>query len=216
MTESLRLTTSDGLSLEAVIDQPVEPRAVLVLCHPHPKMGGTMNAPLLRAVTDHLVSSGWAVLRFNFRGIGSSEGTPSTGIEEIKDAEAAIAQAQQRWPDLPLALAGWSFGAAVAIRVAAGRDDVAALVAIAPAVKEKPGITAGLPDPGEVRLKMPARLIAALNDDLVSPEDCVDWSERAGATCTVMKGANHFFWAKYDKLAEEVAGFLSSAVGVNG
>lgn len=212
MTESLRLSTADDLSLEAVIDAPDHPTAVLVFCHPHPKMGGTMNAPLLVAVTEHLVPLGWAVLRFNFRGIGGSEGSASIGIEEVKDAEAALEEAKRRWPGLPIAIAGWSFGAAVAVRVASGRDDLAAVVAVAPAVREKPGITAGLPSEDQLRLSMPVHLVAAANDDLVSPDDCQDWAERIGATCTVMKGANHFFWAKYDKLAEEVGTFLDSAL----
>lgn len=207
----IRLTTEDNLSLEATVDAAERPVAVLVFCHPHPQMGGTMNAPLMKAVTEHLVAHNWAVLRFNFRGIGSSEGESSTGHEEVKDARAALDEAARRWPGLPICLGGWSFGAAVAIRTAGERDDIAAVVAIAPAVREKPGITAGLPSPEDVSLSMPVHLIAAANDDLVEPADCVSWAESGGATVTVMPGANHFFWAKYDKLADEVLAFLEDA-----
>jgi hypothetical protein len=212
MNEELRLTTEDGLSLEAEWDLPDESKAALVFCHPHPQMGGTMNAPLLKAITTHLVGLGWAVLRFNFRGIGDSEGEPGLGADEQIDARAALKEARSRFPDLPVALAGWSFGAAVAVRIAAERNDLAALVAIAPAIKEKPGVTAGLPPPGEVKLSVPTHFIVGINDDLVDPDDCEMWARSAGATCEVMPGANHFFWGKYDRLAAEVGGFLERAI----
>lgn len=216
MTESFRLQTEDGLSLEAEWDAPSDQRAVLVFCHPHPQMGGTMNAPLLLAIRDELVSAGWAVLRFNFRGIGASEGTSSIGIEEVKDAEAALQEAIRRAGSLPVALAGWSFGAAVAVRLARTHPELAALVAIAPAVVEKPGITAGLPAAQEVTLTMPTLFVVGANDDLTAPPACASWAEEAGATYLEMKGANHFFWAKYPKLAEEVQSFLEGAVTAEG
>lgn len=212
-TEELRLTTEDALSLEAAVDAPGSLKAALVFCHPHPKMGGTMNAPLLLAVRDRLLPEGWAVLRFNFRGIGDSEGEAGIGIEELKDARAAVAEARRRWPDVPLALAGWSFGAAVAVKIAGEDHDLAACLAIAPAVKEKPGITAGLPPASEVSLSMPTLFLVGVNDDLTLPEDARAWSQEAGVTFSEMKGANHFFWAKYEKLADEVATFLNEAVG---
>lgn len=205
------IETVDDLRLEAEVDTPAEVRAALVLCHPHPKMGGTMNAPLLLALRDELVERGWAVLRFNFRGIGASQGEASVGIEEQKDARAAIEDARERWPDVPVAIAGWSFGAAVAVRVAQEDPGLAACLAIAPAVKEKPGVTAGLPEKAD--LTMPTLFLVGANDDLVEPEDSVSWTEvNAGETRT-MAGANHFFWGKYDQLAQEACDFLDAAIG---
>lgn len=212
MTESFWIDTADGLRLEAESDGPNDASRVLVFCHPHPKMGGTMNAPLLLAVRDHLLEQGWALLRFNFRGIGSSEGETGIGHDEQLDARAAILEAQRRWPQASIALAGWSFGAAVAIRVAAEEPDVRAVVAIAPAVKEKPGITAGLPPATDIDLSMPVLFLVGANDDLTAPEDCRTWAEKAGARYIEMPGANHFFWAKYPRLAEEVGGFLQEHV----
>ncbi len=204
----LRLQTSDGLSLEAEWDVPDASRAVLILCHPHPKMGGTMNAPLLLALRDHLLERGWAVLRFNYRGIGTSQGQTGIGDAELLDAHAAIDEATRQSPQLPRALAGWSFGAAVAIRVAAQRDDLLTCIGIAPAIKPKPGITAGVPPASDISLKIPTYLIVGANDDLVDPDDCERWAMETGATCEVMKGANHFFWAKYDKLVSHVEALL--------
>jgi uncharacterized protein len=206
------LHSTDGLRLESLLWTPEEPRAALVFCHPHPKMGGTMNAPLLEAVSNELVSHEWAVLRFNFRGIGDSEGEATTGHAEVADARGAVALMRERFAGLPLALAGWSFGAAVATRVAAEDHELAALIAIAPAVKEKPGITDGLPPPDEIDLRVPTLILCAVNDDLVDVEDGRMWAEIAKVEFVALKGANHFFWNKYDKLGAAVIDFLNAEV----
>ena len=212
-TERLTCRSLDGLALEAAIDGPADPAAVLVLCHPHPQMGGTMEAPLLLAVADALVAHGWAVLRFNFRGIGASEGESSTGEAEVADARGAIALARERFAGVPVAIAGWSFGAAVAVRTAAEEPELAACVAIAPAVKPREGITAGLPGPAGLRLAMPALLVCGANDHLVDPDDCESWVEAvSGSEVDVVAGANHFFWGKYDALAKRLVAFLAGAV----
>ncbi len=171
-----------------------------------------MNAPLLHAVRDALVAADWAVLRFNFRGIGRSEGEAGLGHEETKDAEGALSEMKERFPDLPLAIAGWSFGAAVAVKVAGRHPELVGCVAIAPAVSEKPGVTAGLPDPASVKLAMPTLFIVGVNDELTAPDACRAWAAGAGATFSLMPGANHFFWAKYEKLSDEIVRFLEEAV----
>lgn len=206
--ESFGLHTDDGLVLEAVLDAPEPRRAALVLCHPHPKMGGTMNAPLLEALRDDFVARGWAVIRFNFRGIGASQGEASTGTDEVADARAAVAEARRRWSDLPVAVTGWSFGAGVALRLSAEDADLAACVAIAPAVAGRPGVTAGLPDPGAMEISVPTLFVLGANDDVAPPGDAREWAEAAGIRVVEMAGANHFFWGKYEALADEIGRFL--------
>ncbi|MEA2498927.1 MAG: uncharacterized protein QOH26_1332 [Actinomycetota bacterium] len=212
MTEELTIRSTDGLTLDAALDVPPDPRAVLVFCHPHPQMGGTMNAPLLIAISEALVDKGWAVLRFNFRGVGGSEGQSGIGIEEKKDAEGAIAEAKERFPDLPLAIAGWSFGGAVAVAVAAQHPELVACVAIAPAVEEKPDVTSGLPPASEVNLQLPLLFLVGMNDRQVDPEVCGRWAEEVGAEFIAMPGGNHFFWGKYDDVSREVVRFLELAL----
>ena len=213
MTEKLEFTSTDGLSLEAELDEPEgSSRGVLVFCHPHPKMGGTMNAPLLLAVRDELLTRDWAVLRFNFRGIGTSEGEASIGIAEVADAEGAVSFASERFPGLPLAIAGWSFGGAVALRTAGRHPELKACVTIAPAVVPKPDITAGAPPPEEFTYQGPVLLVVGANDDQVAPAACRSWAEQTGAVYEEMKGTNHFFWAKYEPLAKRVADFLDEAL----
>ena len=204
MTDPITCTSTDGLTLEAELDTAPNATATLLFCHPHPKMGGTMNAPLLIAIRDGLVGRGWNVMRFNFRGIGASEGESSTGTAEVEDALGALQRARSL--GVPVAVAGWSFGAAVAVRVAAREDDLLGCVAIAPAVDEKPGITEGIPDDAQPRC--PVLVVIGANDDHVSPARAREWADQHDATFHEMKGANHFFWAKYDQLTELVADWL--------
>ena len=212
MSEAMAVTSTDGLTLEAAVDAPADPRAVCVLCHPHPQMGGTMNAPLLITLSHHLVDAGWAVVRFNYRGIGSSQGESSDGIAEVADAEGAASYARARWPGVPVAICGWSFGGAVAIRVAMKDKHLIACATIAPAVTAKPGITAGAPPPEEVALSCPLVVVCGSNDKQVSPQDCRQWALAAAASFIEVPGANHFFWAKYEQLAGVIEKFLAGAL----
>jgi alpha/beta superfamily hydrolase len=213
VSEQLQVVSRDGLHLETTLTAPDDPKAVLVLCHPHPQMGGTMNAPLLVAVEDGLLDLGWAVLRFNFRGVGGSEGEFGLGDDEVADALGAIDLVRSRFPQLPIALAGWSFGAAVALRTLPQVPDAIACVAIAPAVEPKDGITSGAPSPETVKGATRILLVCGANDDKVAPEACRKWAEAAGATYVEVKGANHFFWARYETLTKIVVDFLEEAIG---
>jgi alpha/beta superfamily hydrolase len=212
MSEPVACTSADGLALEAQVDDADKPRAAAVVCHPHPKMGGTMNAPLLAALTESLTARGFSVLRFNFRGTGDSEGSASNGIAEVADAAGAVDLARARWEELPCVLVGWSFGGAVAIRLAAEDDSLAACVAITPAVEEKEDVTAGLPAPDSLEIDIPLLVVCALNDEVVSPEACRSWAQEARADLVEVSGANHFFWGKYEALAGIVGGWLERAV----
>lgn len=212
-TAEITITSSDDLKLQGVVDEPEETRGVVVVCHPHPKMGGTMNAPLLLALRDRLVGDGWAVVRFNFRGIGTSQGEGSTGEAEVADAEGALAWVVDRFPHVPHVIAGWSFGAAVGVRTMSKGAKVFAGVAIAPAVKPREGITAGLPPPDDLDIDRPLLFVCAANDDLISIEDCRAWAEGVQAAKLVeLPGANHFFWGKYEDLADAVIGWLDETV----
>lgn len=208
MSEEVTFESRDGLSLEGVLDGPEAPKAVLVACHPHPQMGGTMRAPLLAALVDELVGRDWAVIRFNFRGIGASEGTSGTGEAEVADALGAVDFARGRFPELPVALGGWSFGAAVALHIAGEVENLLACVAIAPAIDAKQGVTRGAPEPGGYTADVPTLVVVGANDEQVSPASCRGWAEETGARLVEMPAANHFFWARYDSLAATVGDFL--------
>ncbi len=106
-------------------------------------------------------------------------------------------------------IAGWSSGAAVAVRAMMQDPEISAGVAIAPAVKPRAGVTAGLPDPSRVRLTSPLLFLCGLNDDVVAVDDCRAWAE-AVSRCDLfeVQGANHFFWAKYEDVTTVVSEWL--------
>jgi alpha/beta superfamily hydrolase len=98
--------------LEALLEEPERrsPRLAVVLCHPHPQYGGTMHNKVVYRLARGLRSAGAVVLRFNFRGVGASQGEYGAMAGEIEDARAALGWMRARYPDLPFALAGFSFG----------------------------------------------------------------------------------------------------------
>ncbi|HVU50715.1 MAG TPA: alpha/beta fold hydrolase [Polyangia bacterium] len=121
--------------LEALLKEPAAPVAAAVVCHPHPLGGGTMNNNVVYRAAKALVDAGVAVLRFNFRGVGASTGRHDGGAGEEDDALAALDVLAQLHPDLPLWMAGFSFGARVGLTVGARDARVEKLLGIGLALK---------------------------------------------------------------------------------
>jgi uncharacterized protein len=105
--------------LESLIEEPEEGplREASIVCHPHPLYGGTMYNKAVYRIARGLRRSGSVVLRFNFRGVNRSEGSHDNGRGEVEDARAALDFLRGRYPELPYALAGFSFGARVILRL---------------------------------------------------------------------------------------------------
>ena len=126
--------------LEAILESPAQstqsgtPRAAVVFAHPHPQHGGTMHTKAVYQGTKGLARIGCAVLRFNFRGVGTSAGAFGNGEGEKEDFRAALDYMAAKYPDVRLWSAGFSFGAWVALEVGAEDNRVSALIGIAPPV----------------------------------------------------------------------------------
>lgn len=118
--------------LEALLEEPdtADPTEVAVVCHPHPQHGGTMHNKVVYRLARGLRRSGFAVLRFNYRGVNLSEGEFGNWIGEAEDARAAIDELFRRYPGLPLTLAGFSFGSRIALHNAAEVADVRRVIAV--------------------------------------------------------------------------------------
>jgi hypothetical protein len=202
----LTLHTADGLALEGRWDRPGDAQRCLVLCHPHPLQRGTMTAPLMVAVTDHLVAAGFAVLRFNFRGVGASEGTHGHGIAELADIDAAVAAARAEHGDLPQRIAGWSFGAVVALCWQAARGDDRPYAGIAPPVASEHAPP--LPAPGDL-LAAPRTFVIGDRDQFTAVGDLERYAGTIDASVEVLAGSDHFFHFREDK----VAGIAAAALG---
>jgi alpha/beta superfamily hydrolase len=121
--------------LEAMIDAPEgTPKAAVVFAHPLPTHGGTMHTKAVYQATKGLVRAGCAVLRFNFRGVGASEGSFTGGPGEKEDFTAALDYMSARYPDRHLWSAGFSFGSWIALETGAIDDRVTVLIGLAPPV----------------------------------------------------------------------------------
>jgi len=115
--------------LEALLMNPEGPAtAAAVICHAHPLHGGIMHFKVLFRAAKALQAHGAAVLRFNFRGVGRSEGTHDEGRGEQGDAAVAVDEMARRFPGLPIVLGGFSFGSSIAVKVGCGDARVRALL----------------------------------------------------------------------------------------
>ena len=108
--------------LEALLEEPEDraPREAALVCHPHPQHGGTMHNKVVYRIARGLRHTGAVVLRFNYRGVNLSEGVYDQGEGELEDGRIALAYLSERYPTLPLTLAGFSFGSRIALRLACG------------------------------------------------------------------------------------------------
>ena len=124
--ESLFLPGPAG-RLEALLEEPADdaPRGAALVCHPHPQHGGTMHNKVVYRVARGLRAAGYAVLRFNYRGVNLSEGNYAHGEGELDDARAALTVLRALYPELPVTLAGFSFGARVVLRLGVAPETAA-------------------------------------------------------------------------------------------
>jgi uncharacterized protein len=123
--------------LEALLDEPaagVDVRAAVVFAHPHPQYGGTMHSKVVYQAAKALGRIGCAVLRFNFRGVGSSAGAFDEGVGESDDFRAGLDFMQQQYQGVPLWAGGFSFGAWIALTVAVQNSRVSTMIGIAPPI----------------------------------------------------------------------------------
>ncbi len=188
--------------LEATLMLPeAPPVAAAVVCHAHPLQGGMMHFKVVFRAAKALQSAGLAALRFNFRGVGRSEGTYDHGGGEQEDARAALFELQDRCPGLPLVLGGFSFGSAVALRVAARDPRVRAAFALGYPIALE-GDRAHLEAitvprlfvQGELDRFGPGESLRVMVEALPPPRQVV-----------VIPGANHFFDGHLDAVQGAVA-----------
>lgn len=191
--------------LEAIYESPGDEgiAGVAVVCHPHPQHGGTMHNKVAHTLARSFVRSNIAVLRFNFRGTEGSEGSYDHGVGELDDALAAMAWIRQQHTAGPLWLAGFSFGAAIAVRAAVA-SEVDGLIAVAPAIYRFAGNLEAQPN-------CPWLIIQGDEDELVDIDETVEWvdSLEPGPELLIVPGAEHFFHGRLNDLREAVMEFIA-------
>jgi uncharacterized protein len=210
--EPVSFTCEDGVRLEGEVRMPDgEPRGSAVICHAHPRFGGSKDHPLLWAIRNELASShGLAVLGFNFRGIMGSAGTYGGGRDELKDARAAVGAVRERVSeDLPTLLVGWSFGASVALREAIDDRRVSALALVGIPTDPKDLSLPPLPEPADLRLlKRPTLLLAGENDEHAETDALRDYAAVfPDAEVVILEGTDHYFWRREKEAAVVIGAF---------
>lgn len=202
--------------LESCLTLPPDqaPKVGVVLCHPHPRGGGSMNNKVVVYLARALRAYGAATLRFNFRGVGTSAGRFAGGPGEVADTEAVIDSLAGRFPDLPLWVAGVSFGAYAGLRAAATDSRVRRLVAVAPPVAfHEDGPGQGGYDFGFLETeRRPVMVVQGGADQIVDPEAVRGL--RARMQCPPewvwVDGGDHFFTGQVREVAARVAERLFS------
>jgi uncharacterized protein len=196
-------------TLEALLDRPKAghaPRAAAVFAHPLPIEGGTMHTKAVYQGAKALARIGVPVLRFNFRGVGRSQGEWDEGRGEVEDFKAALDYMARHYPGLPLWAAGFSFGSWIALEQGAADDRVSVLIGIAPPVEGR-----GYTFPNTLASDKPKFLIQGEEDEicpigalrrfyaqLKEPKELV-----------VIPDANHLFEGKTQEVGEAIEDLLA-------
>jgi len=205
-TEKISLQGAAGV-IEVQRDLPAgAPRGTAVIAHPHPLFGGTMDNKVVQTLARAFVASGWTAVRFNFRGVGASEGVHDEGRGELEDMLDVVGQLA---PEGALAIAGFSFGAFVASHAAeklwAARD-IRQLVLVGTAASRFSVATL----PAEAHERM--LVVHGEADDTVPLAAVMDWARPQSLPVTVIPGGGHFFHGQLPLLKSLVVRHLRAGI----
>lgn len=195
--------------LEALLEwEPgARPPLAALVCHPHPAFGGTMHSKVVFQAAKAAVQLGLPTLRFNFRGVGQSEGEFADGIGEQNDARAALEYLETRFPETPICVMGFSFGAWVGMAVGGADPRTVALVGL--------GVPAGIMDFKFLLDDLKSKLIVQGTRDMYGPRAEVEalfQSLPDPKKLHWVEGADHFFAGHLDEAQSAVRGFLEEII----
>ena len=193
-----------SFELESHLREPEDvPEGAVILCHPHPVYGGTMNNRVIYRAAKAAAKAGFAALRFNFRGVGTSTGHYDQGLGEKEDVAAAIDWVEDRFPGKPLAVLGYSFGAWVGLQVGCLDPRIRAIVGI------------GLPlDMYNFEFLLdyqnPSLYIVGNRDEFCSPMNLENLIRRLPFASRVhrVQGADHFFSEQVEEVERLIEQFF--------
>lgn len=196
-----------GPSLEARVRAPANAERAVLLCHPHPLYGGTMHSAVVLALAKVLAEKGGervAHLRFNYRGVGTSEGRYDEGRGESDDARTALIELKKRAPRAKITVCGYSFGTWVGLRAASLEGGVERVALVAPAVR----IFQFVKEDG---IAFQGRLSIFLGDqdEFCDVAEAEELSKSLGASLKIFPGADHYFMKSRRKMAEEIVPVLA-------
>ena len=214
--EPVRFSTHDGISLEGELRMPERtPFGSAVICHAHPRHGGTKDHPILWAVRNELAQRGFVVLSFDFRGTMRSAGSHGGGRTETNDVEAAIGWVRTRATGVTI-VCGWSFGAAVALREALTDDRASALALIGLPLAPADVAVPAPPEAAELRAFRRPVLLLAGEADAHCPAPALEDLGRTlpSAEIVILPGTDHFLWRREREAAGVIGAFATRVLGL--
>lgn len=186
-------------ALECALDLPeTAPRGIALIGHPHPLFGGTMDNKVVHTLTRAFVALGYVAVRMNFRGVGASEGTYDEGVGETDDMAQLLAHMREQYPDVPFALAGFSFGTFVQTQLQKRLEEQGTpaerlvLVGSAPGKWPLPAVPAD------------TILIHGEFDETIPLTNVFEWARPQDLPVIVVPGADHFFGRKLHHIKNHV------------
>jgi len=202
---------SGGLVLEGILTIPegAGPLPAVIVCHPHPLYGGSMDNNVVSSLSETLAQASLASFKFNFRGVGRSQGEFGQGIGEREDVEVAISfmSTVKEVDSKRIGLAGYSAGAGFALPIGSNDDRIKALAAVSPPlsmfgfdfVKSCP---------------KPKLLISGSRDELIPINQFLEFCRNLPEPkeCESIEGADHFWWGYESRLAAKVTAFFTKVL----
>ncbi len=189
---------------------------IAILLHPHPTFGGTMNNPIVHAMYQMFQSRGFSVLRFNFRGVGRSQGIFENGAGELSDAAAALDWLQSFNREAKICwIAGVSFGACISMQLLMRRPEISGFISVAPLAKHydfsflAPCPASGLFINGEKDTVTPPEAVHSLVSKLKTQKGIA-------VEHRVIASANHFFQDKIEELSKICSTYLDKRLAAEG
>lgn len=200
--------------LEALLEEPAEPRFAAIVCHPHPRYGGTMHTHAAYRLARAVRAKGGTALRFNYRGVGRSAGTYSGGAGEAEDTAAVLAWLAARRPDLPRLACGFSFGAWMALLAGSADRGVRGLL-LAGVALSSPDLELARDTALLVSYERPLAAVQAAGDEFGPPEAvrALLAQARAPRRLAVVPGATHLFTEALPELQREAEVALDWLLG---
>ena len=199
--------------LEGRYHQSKKPDApIAIVLHPHPLHGGNMNNRVVFIMFNNFVERGFSVLRFNFRGVGRSQGAFDNGVGELSDAAYAFDWMQQFNGNSPFCwIGGYSFGALISMQLMMRRPEIEGFVSISPPAGTEdfsflaPCPSSGLIIHGDKDTHVPLDAVKKLAQKL-------DGQKNISVNLSIVKGADHFYKDNMDNLSKEVASYLDKSL----
>src|SRR4030042_370980 len=210
--DKIRVTFPSGeLFLEGIvaIPQGVGPLPAIIVCHPHPLYGGSMDNNVVCSLCEALTKASFVSFKFNFRGVGTSQGEFGQGIGEQTDVEAAISfiSRLKGISSTRIGLAGYSAGAGFAIPVGSGDSRIKALAAVSPPLNMFSFDFLG-------SCLKPRLLVSGSRDDFTPADQFLEFCQNLAEPkqCAIIEGADHFWWEYESRLAAKVTAFFTKVL----